>query len=212
MYTSSNVVARVVALVAIVSFVTACGGKDEEPAAGKLEDGEAAAGQVAEQPATAPAGSAAAANDRMANAVATSKSAAAVDLRYELKAKPEVGQPFELELAFLPRVAADVLEIEATGITGLTVTGGGTSRFENVAAGERYVCKVLAQAGAAGLYYVGVSAKMVTSVQSDVRTFSVPVVVGTVPVAEKSTEAPATGAAAAGDAVTSLPAVETTDK
>ena len=52
----------------------------------------------------------------------------AVDLKYDVLAKPDVGQPFEIELAFLPRLAADSLEVEVTGIPGLTLVSGGAAQ------------------------------------------------------------------------------------
>ena len=140
----------------------------------------------------------------MANAVATGKTAAAVDLKYDVPVKPAVGEPFELELAFLPRLAADSLEVEVTGIPGLTLVSSGTSRFEGVSAGDRHVMRVLVRADAPGLYYVGVAAKMVTKVQSDARTFSVPVAVGSVQAAQKA----APEMDAAGQPVESMPAAE----
>jgi hypothetical protein len=140
----------------------------------------------------------------MANAVATGKTAAAVDLKFDVPVKPAVGEPFELELAFLPRLAADSLEVEVTGIPGLALISSGTSRFEGVNAGDRHVMRVLVRADAPGLYYVGVAVKMVTKVQTDARTFSVPVAVGSVQAAQKV----APEMDAAGQPVESLPAAE----
>lgn len=141
---------------------------------------------------------------RLANAVMTGKTAAAVDLKYDVMAKPAVAEPFEIELVLLPRAAADALEVEVSGIPGLTVAGGGTARFEGVAPGDRHVHRVVVAAEAPGLYYIGVTARMVTQVQTDVRTFSVPVVVGAVPAAEK----PAPAQDATGQPVQPMPAAE----
>ena len=190
---------RVLAVVALAAVLAACGRGEEEQAA--ATDTPAAAG--------APAGGAAAPAEspddkRMANAVATGKVGAPVDLKYDVLAKPDVGQPFEVELAFLPRLAADAMEIEVTGIPGLTVVSGGATRFEGVTAGERYVAKALVQADAPGIFYANVIAKMITQVQTEARTFSVPVVVGAVPAAQKTEPAKD----AAGEAIKSLPAVE----
>lgn len=191
-------VTRVLAVVAMAAALAACGrGKDEPIAA----DTPATAGTAGNGPA-APAESPD--DKRMANAVATGKTTAPVDLKYDVLAKPDVGQPFEIELALLPRLAADALEVEVTGIPGLVVVAGGTNRFEKVTAGERYVAKALVQADAPGIYYANVVAKMVTQVQTEARTFSVPVVVGAVPAAQKA-EPPKD---ASGEAIQSLPAVE----
>ena len=121
---------------------------------------------------------------------------------------PALGQPFEVELVFLPRVAADTLEVQATGMPGLVVAGGADAKFNQVVAGEKYAAKVLLQVAEPGLYYVGVTAKLVNKVQTDSRTFSVPVVVGQLPAAEKATPA-AMGAKSGGEAVEASKAVET---
>jgi hypothetical protein len=189
-------------VVALAAVLAACGRGQEEQAA--ATDTPAAAG--------APAGGAAAPAEspedkRMANAVVTGKTTAPVDLKYDVLAKPDVGQPFEIELAFSPRLAADALEVEVTGIPGLTVVSGGATRFERVSAGDRHVAKVLVQADAPGIYYANVVVKMVTQLQTEARTFSVPVVVGSVPAAQKVEPAKD----ASGEAIKSLPAVESVE-
>jgi hypothetical protein len=194
---------RVFTVVALAAVLAACG---------RGEDEQAAATDTPPATAGAPAGGAAAPAEspddkRMANAVVTGKTTAPVDLKYDVLAKPDVGQPFEIELAFLPRLAADTLEVEVTGIPGLTVVSGGSNRFEGVLAGERHVAKVLVQADAPGIYYANVVAKMVTQVQTEARTFSVPVVVGSVPAAQKVEPA----RDASGEAIKSLPAVESVE-
>jgi hypothetical protein len=194
---------RVLAVVALAAVLAACGrGKDEQAAATDTPpaDAGAAAGGAA-APAESPD------DKRMANAVVTGKTTAPVDLKYDVLAKPDVGQPFEIELAFSPRLAADALEVEVTGIPGLTVVSGGATRFEGVLAGGRHVAKVLVQADAPGIYYANVVAKMVTQVQTEARTFSVPVVVGAVPAAQKTEPAKD----ASGEAIKSLPAVESSE-
>jgi len=191
--------ARVLAVVALAAVLAACGrGEEEQAAATVTPAGAGAPAEGAAAPAESPD------DKRMANAVVTGKVGAPVDLKYDVLAKPDVGQPFEIELALLPRLAADVLEVEVTGIPGLTVVSGGATRFEGVTAGERYVAKALVQADAPGIYYANVVAKMSTQVQTEARTFSVPVVVGAVPAAQKAEpEKDATG-----EAIQSLPAEE----
>jgi hypothetical protein len=185
------------AAIALAALLSGCGRDDEAPPPPTVPEPVAA-----DTAAVAPG------DEALANAVVTSKTAAAVDLKYDVLAKPAVGQPFEIELTFLPRLAADVLEIEVTGIPGLELVSGGSARIEAVNAGDRHSTRVLVRADAAGLYYVGVVAKMMTQVQSDVRTFSVPVVVGEVAAAEKA----APGTDATGQAIESMPASESTTK
>ena len=195
----SATASRILAVIALAAMLAACGRGEEQTAATPATpatDGKAA--DAAAAPAESPD------DKRMANAVATGKVAAPVDLKYDVLAKPDVGQPFEIELALLPRLAADALEVEVTGIPGLTVVSGGASRFEGITAGERYVAKVLVQADAQGIYYANVVAKMITPAQTEVRTFSVPVVVGAVPAAQKTQPQKD----ASGEAIQSMPAVE----
>ena len=203
---SNTALVRAFALTALASLAVACGGGDEKSAAGKAAAPTDAAGD-ASQPAAAAAAKAAP-DDGLANAVAVGKTAAAVDLKYNIAARPALGQPFEVELVLLPRLAADTLEVQATGMPGLVVAGGAEAKFDQVVAGEKYAAKVLLQVMEPGLYYVGVTAKLVNKVQTDSRTFSVPVVVGQLPAVEKATPA-ATGANSGGEAVEAAKAVET---
>ena len=197
---------RACALTALASLAVACGGGDGNSAADKAAPADAAGKS---SPQAAAAAAKAAADDGLANAVAVGKTAAAVDLKYNLGARPALGQPFELELVLLPRIAADTLEVQATGMPGLVVAGGAAAKFDQVVPDEKYAAKVLLQVTEPGLYYVGVTAKLVNKVQTDARTFSVPVVVGQLPAVEKPAPA-AVGANAGGEAVEATKAVETT--
>ena len=206
MTTSITALVRAFALTVLASLAVACGGGDDKSAADKAAPGSAA--DMASKQAAADA--ARAAEDAgLANAVAVGKTAAAVDLMYDLSARPALGQPFEVELVFLPRVAADTLEVQATGMPGLVVAGGAEATFNQVVVGEKYAAKVLLQVAEPGLYYVGVTAKLVNKVQTDSRTFSVPVVVGQLPTVEKPTPA-AMGANSGEAAVEASKAIETT--
>ncbi len=193
--------ARIFAVVALTAVLAACNRGDDQQAASKDTSAATnAATEAAAPPLESPD------DKRMANAVATGKVGAAVDLKYDVLAKPDVGQPFEVELALLPRLAADALEVEVTGIPGLTVVSGGVTRFEGVMAGQRYVAKVLVQADAPGIYYANVVAKTITQVLTEARTFSVPLVVGAMPAAQKIEPTKD----ASGEAIQSLPAEEST--
>ena len=193
------------AVATLAAILAACGGK-EEPAATAAKD-------VPDKKPVPAAGAPANADERdsgLATAVATGKTSAGVDLKYSVAAKPDPGQDFQIELVFLPRVAADALEVEVTSIPGITIVSGATARFENVVAGERYSAPVVARADGQGLYYLGISARMATQVQSEARTFSVPVAVGAGAAAEKPEPTPAQDAS--GQAIESLPAEESDRK
>jgi len=202
---SINALGRALSLTVLATLAMACGGGDEKAAAEKAAPA-VAAGDVSKQ---AVAAEAKAADDGLANAVAVGKTAAAVDLKYDLAARPGLGQPFEVELVFVPRMAADALEVQASGMPGLVVAGGADAKFDQVVADERYAAKVLLQVTEPGVYYVGVTAKLINKVQTDSRTFSVPIVVGELPAVEKPAPA-VTGANSGGEAVEASKAVETT--
>jgi len=196
---TSSAPGRCLVVVACVAVLAACGRGDEEQVTTQTPAAATANGAAATPvPAESPE------DKRMANAVVTGKTAAAVDLKFDVLARPEVGQPFEIELAFLPRLAADTLEVEVTGIPGLTIVSGGAAKFDAVASGDRHVVKALVRADAAGLYYANVVARTITQLQTEVRTFSVPVAVGAVQEAAK----PEPARDAAGEPIQSLPAVE----
>jgi hypothetical protein len=202
---SINALGRALSLTVLATLAMACGGGDEKAAAEKAAPA-VAAGDVSKQ---AVAAEAKAADDGLANAVAVGKTAAAVDLKYDLAARPGLGQPFEVELVFVPRVAADALEVQASGMPGLVVAGGADAKFDQVVANEKYAAKVLLQVTEPGVYYVGVTAKLVSKVQTDSRTFSVPIIVGELPAVQKPAPA-AAAASSGGEAVEASKAVETT--
>jgi hypothetical protein len=193
-------------LLAACLGLVACGDSSApEPAAAPAEPvprdrGDAGAGRQAR-----PAEDAASAG--LANAVATSKGGAAVDLLYDIALRPVAAQPVEVELVFEPRAAADALEIEVSAVPGLTVVSAGQARFAPVVSGDRQSTRILVVADADGRYYVNVIARMVNKVQTDARTFSVPLVVGDASQGAPASAKPANDAAApAGDAVKSVPA------
>jgi hypothetical protein len=195
-----------VAVVAGV-LVAGCGGGDDEtqaaaetPKQARAEEGEGA-GKV--KPGTAPAIKTANPDEaQYAAAVADAKTTAPVDLVYDIPVKPEVGQSFEIELAAKPRLPADTLDVEIGESPGITIEGERATRFPNVEAGELYKFTVRASGAAEGLYYVTVITTMSTKVQSEGRAFSVPVVIGTPPAAQKTEPQKD----AAGQAVEPMPA------
>ena len=193
-------VTSVLTILTLVIGIAGCGGKEKPE---KAAEPRASVQPGADEAAPAPADTARDA-PRSANAVTTGKAGAALDLQYELTPRPEIGQPFTIQLAFVPRVRADSIDVQLSATPGLRITSAENVRFEGVHPGERYTTEVLVVGDAPGLYYVGVVARMATQVQADARTFSVPVVVGSPPAAEK----PAPEVDASGNPVKSVPATE----
>ena len=184
------------------SLLAGCGaGKQPESAA---VGGTPEPAQVEPAASAPPPADVADEKSRMATAVTDGKTSAPVDMKYDLPSKPGVGLPFEVELVFDTRMAADALEVEISEAPGLVVVSEKTIKFEPVEGGQSYTTKLLVKGDNPGLYYVGVVAKMSTSVQSESRAFAIPIVIGDSPAAEK----PAPAKDAAGQAIESMPAAE----
>ena len=187
---------RATVLATMIALAAGCGGSDE------TEKAKAAAKS---KPAK-DAAKARSQDNRFASAVYLAKGMPAVDVKYDVLSKPVAGQPFELELMLEPRLNSDLLEFTVTGMPGIDVASGGAASFQNVQGHQRYTAKAVIQPVEAGVYYLSVTAKASSKVQSDEVAFSVPVVVAAAP--EGSTAAPAEGTAptAAGTAATDVSA------
>jgi hypothetical protein len=167
-------------------LATACGGDDKKPAA---DEGKAAQGKSSQKPAVGAAPTVKPSDpmqDKMATAVSDGKTTAPIDLLYDIPAKPEVGQPFWVELAVKPRLPGDTLDVEIGESPGIAIEGERASRFLDVEAGTPYKFTFRARGDATGLYYIAVITRLSTQVQSEGRAFSVPVVIGSPPAAQKT--------------------------
>jgi hypothetical protein len=198
-------VPRCLLMILSITATAACGGKSDDET--KATSSPASAAAPAAGGAAAPPASSAPEeeDDRLATAVPTGKTGAAVDLRYDIAAKPAVGAPFEVALEFRPRLAADALEVQLSAMPGLTIAAGQSARFDGVQFGKEYTVKAIVSVDAPGLYYIGVVATTVTKIQTEARTFSVPIVVGAAPVAA---EKPEPARDASGQPIESMPATE----
>jgi hypothetical protein len=202
---SASIAAGALAAVILSGMLVAGCGKSEERTAAAAKKAEAAAAAKVTQAADEAAAAESRKYEHMANAVVTSKSTAAVDLKYDVLVKPEVGQTFDVELDFLARLPADSLEVELGDMPGLTIVGERSLKFTGVGTHEPQKARVQVRADAAGLYYLRVVAKMITQVQTESRAFSVPVVVGTAPAAAQK---PAPQQDSTGQAIEPMPAQE----
>ena len=187
---------RATVLATVIALAAGCGDSDEA----------AKAKAAAKSKPAKDAAKAQSQDNRFASAVYLAKGMPAVDVKYDLLSKPTAGQPLELELLLEPRLNSDLLEFTVTGMPGIEVASGGAASFQNVQGHQRYTAKAVIQPVEAGVYYLSVTAKASSKVQSDEVAFSVPVVVAAAPAG--STAAPAEGIAptAAGTAATDVSA------
>jgi hypothetical protein len=193
-----------VASLAVASTLAGCGGGSEDATSATTITPHKPKPVAVVSADTKRSQAAAAEDAAMATAVPSGKTSAPVDLKYDLTARPAVGQPLEIVLAFVPRVPAESLDVEVVGMPGLTLASGATGRFEKVQSGQTYTHKVLVQADGSGTFYISVIAKVVSQVQTEARTFSVPVIVGSPVAAQK----PAPQKDANGEPIQSMPATE----
>lgn len=143
---------------------------------------------AASKPAQAPQAAAPAADDpmaRMARAVGSGKPGAAVDLRYEMQSKPEVGKPTEVQIALIPNAGVEAMSATISGMDGVTVTGDLEVSFESVEQGKPYTHTFTMLPDRAGVYYLTVSVSSQIGGGNLGRTFSIPLVVGQVQAQEK---------------------------
>lgn len=141
---------------------------------------------------------------KMARAVGNGKPGAAVDIRYDFQAKPAVGVPAALDIAFIPRAGVDALEARISGMAGVSVTGPLTAKFDGVEPGKPYKHSVQVLPQQAGVYYLSVTVTTLIGSTELARTFSIPFVVGSVQASEK----PAPQTDAGGEPIERMEAVE----
>lgn len=168
---------RLIAL-ATTALLAAC---DSEPAPEAVATTPTPAPVVA-KPAVAP-------NDptaKMARAVGNGKPGAAVDIRYEILARPEVGKPVEVDVALLPGPGVDSMEVTFGGMDGITLAGSLQASFPSVKAGESYKHTLSLLPDRNGVFYITVAVNAVMGEITMGRTFSLPFAVGKTPVQQKA--------------------------
>ncbi len=128
----------------------------------------------------------------MVSGVAAGRAAdAVVDLKFELKARPEVGKPLAIDVALLPRVATDVMNVTYLAPDGLAVQPTAMpSKYEHVQAGSVYRHQATVVPSDNGVYSLSAVVMVQTDTGDVTRTFAIPVVVGAPPDNEARSAAP----------------------
>lgn len=187
---------RLAIIVSIAGLALAACGSEPEP--------DSAAATASKPGAQAPAPDDPMA--RMARAVGSGKPGAAVQIRYDFSAKPAIGTPTQLQIAFIPNAGVDAMEVAVNGMDGVTLAGPLMASFADVEPSKPYMHTVSVLPDRAGVFYLSVVATTQIGNQSLSRTFSIPFVVGNVPAQQKA--APQTDAA--GEPIQPAKAQETT--
>jgi len=131
----------------------------------------------------------------MVEAVTVGKSTVPVAVKFDLSARPTVGQPLQVSLAVLPRIGADpaVLAVDDSAALQLA-PGSAPIEIPAVQPGQVYRQTVTVTPTVDGVLLLGVQVSLKHDEISETRTFSVPVIV-----------APATGAAPAAPGASMAP-------
>jgi len=139
---------------------------------------------------TAGDGAADATRDMVAG-VTAAKGDGLVDLKFKVKARPQLGQPLVIDVAFLPNVASDLMRATFISTEGLSVRSSEVpADYERVQPGAVYRHQLTVVPLYNGVYFVSAIISMQTSTGDVTRTFSIPVVVGAPPESEDAVQAP----------------------
>jgi hypothetical protein len=165
---------RVIILLAAVSLA-AChrdqGGARALPAKPKTGVHAAAPSQAGETPQQLTAG--------MVEAVAQGKAQVPVDLKFDLPQRPVQGQPLEVAIALLPRVAAQSAKVAVIASDGLKIDPGEEQfQFPAIEAAQVYRHSIKVTPATEGFYLLTLSVSLQQDQTSDSRVFSVPILVG----------------------------------
>ncbi|HLS80110.1 MAG TPA: hypothetical protein VK025_01740 [Steroidobacter sp.] len=124
----------------------------------------------------------------MARAVGGGKPGAAVQIKYEFGAKPAVGAPTELTIAFIPTAQVQAMEATISGMEGVTLAGSLAANFVGVTPGQAYTHSVSVLPDRTGVFYLSVVVTTQIGGASAARTFSIPFVVGAQPTAKQKAQ------------------------
>jgi len=113
----------------------------------------------------------------MVEAAIQGKSQVPVELKFDLGARPKVGQLLEIDLALIAQIPASPATIQVSDADGLTVTPG-TNQLDIPAAeaGEVYRHTVKVTPNAEGVLLLGVNVSLKHDDIIDQRAFSIPII------------------------------------
>jgi hypothetical protein len=160
--------------IALVLGLSGCGGSSDESGsmAGQAHKKGAAHQKKADPGVRAP--------EDMVAAVSASKSGPPVELKFELRERPEAGQPLDVDIAVLPDAPAiSRIYAKFQGGEGFSVVDGSElSDVEKPAMGSviRHVVRVVPKQD--GIFALSATVAVDAGNDSLTRTFSIPVIVG----------------------------------
>jgi hypothetical protein len=145
----------------------------------------------------------------MVRGVSPGKPSAPVDLKFNIASKPALGVPLDIDLAVIATGVVDSMTLSVQGGDGIEVDAATSlASFPKSQAGSLYHHKLRLTPRAEGAFSVNVLiTTIVPGSGPQSRSFSLPLLVGSVAALEKPAAAPVT-TDSSGERVTSAPAVE----
>lgn len=114
----------------------------------------------------------------MVEAASQGKSQLPVELKFELKQRPALGQVLDIDIAVVPQIDASLGEIQVTGGDGLTVAPGANPiDLPAVEAGQVYRQSVKVTPTADGVLLLGLTVSLKHDEMTESRAFSIPLIV-----------------------------------
>jgi hypothetical protein len=102
-----------------------------------------------------------------------------VDLKFDLKQRPVVGQPLDVDIAVMPQINASPAGIQVVGGDGLSVAPGMTQiALPAVEAGQVYRQSLKVTPSVEGVLMLGLSVSLQHDETTESRVFSIPLIVG----------------------------------
>jgi hypothetical protein len=116
----------------------------------------------------------------MVEAVTLGKSTVPVGLKFDLGGRPMVGQPLQVVFAVMPQVAASSATLQVTGGEGLQIgPDAGPVEIPSLDPTEVYRVSVTITPTADGVRLLGLNVTVKHDEAIEMRSFSVPIIVGT---------------------------------
>jgi hypothetical protein len=116
---------------------------------------------------------------RMVSGVSAAKDDSIIELKFELKDRPQLGQPLEVAIALLPKVTATTMRVTYSSADARALEARGEpAEYHDVQPGNVYRHELNVVANDNGVYYVNAVVLLDSDAGSISRTFSIPVVVG----------------------------------
>ncbi len=114
----------------------------------------------------------------MVEATSQGKSQLPVKLKFDLRERPAIGQPLDIDVAVLPQIDAIAGDIQVTGGDGLTVAPGANQlELPAVEAGQVYRQDVKVTPSGDGVLLLSLTVSLKRDDQTDSRVFSIPLIV-----------------------------------